>query len=95
MQEIRDAATEKLEELNEYPFKRREGNRNTAYLEEEMSFMKPLPLTPYESAVWSTAKVQQDYLIADGKNVNQFEIRLKSSNEIKYGNFEFKRHPPP
>ena len=55
MQEIRDAVKEKLEELNEYPFKRREGNRNTAYLEEEMSFMKPLPLTPYEPAVWSTA----------------------------------------
>lgn len=68
MQEIRDAVTEKLEELNEYPFKKREGNRNSAYLEEEMSFMKPLPLTPYEPAVWSTAKVQQDYLITDGKN---------------------------
>lgn len=67
MQEIRDAVTEKLEELNEYPFKRREGNRNTAYLEEEKSFMKPLPLAPYEPAVWSTAKVQQDYLITDGK----------------------------
>ena len=33
-----------------------------------LTFMKPLPLTPYEPAVWSTAKVQQDYLITDGKN---------------------------
>ena len=30
--------------------------------------MKPLPLTPYEPAVWSTAKVPLDYLISDGKN---------------------------
>ena len=30
--------------------------------------MKPLPLTPYEPAVWSTAKVPLDYLITDGKN---------------------------
>lgn len=35
MQEIRDAVKEKLEELSEYPFKGREGNRNTAYLEEK------------------------------------------------------------
>lgn len=26
------------------------------------------PLTPYEPAVWSTAKVPLDYLITDGKN---------------------------
>ena len=88
MQEIRDAVKEKLEELNNYPFKKREGNRNTAYLEEEKSFMKPLPLTPYEPAVWSTAKVQNDYLISDGINKysvpfdligEQVDIRLTSA----------------
>lgn len=68
MQEIREAVAEKLEDLNSYPFKKREGNRNSAYLEEEQAFMKPLPLTPYEPAVWSTAKVLSDYLITDGKN---------------------------
>lgn len=31
--------------------------------------MKPLPLTPYEPAVWSTAKVPLDYVISDGKNI--------------------------
>ena len=30
--------------------------------------MKLLPVTPYEPAVWSTAKVPLDYLISDGKN---------------------------
>jgi transposase len=68
MQEIREAVAEKLEELNNYLFKKRVGSRNSAYLEEEQMFMKPLPLTPYEPAVWSTATVLQDYLITDGKN---------------------------
>ena len=103
MQEIKDAVKEKLEELNNYPFKRREGNRNTAYLEEEMSFMKPLPLTPYEPAVWSTAKVQQDYLITDGKNKysvpfdligEQVDIRLtKNTVEAYFHGSRVASHP--
>lgn len=103
MKEIRDAVKEKLEELNNYPFKKREGNRNTAYLEEEMSFMKPLPLTPYEPAVWSTAKVQQDYLIPDGKNKysvpfdligEQVDIRLtKNTVEAYYHGSRVASHP--
>ena len=68
MQEIHEAVAEKLNELNEYPFKKRVGNRNTAFLEEEQAFMKPLPITPYELAVWSTATIHNDYLITDGKN---------------------------
>jgi transposase len=68
IEEVNRAVSEKLEELNRFPFKKREGNRHSAYFEEEYAFMKPLPLTPYEPAVWSTAKVPQDYLISDGKN---------------------------
>ena len=30
--------------------------------------MKPLPASPYELAVWSTATVRNDYLITDGRN---------------------------
>lgn len=67
-EEVKHAVAEKLEELNRYPFKKREGCRYSAFSEEEKSFMKPLPLTPYEPAVWSTAKVPLDYLISDGKN---------------------------
>ena len=67
-EEVRHAVAEKLEELNSYPFKKREGSRYIAYSDEEKAFMKPLPLTPYEPAVWSTAKVPLDYLITDGKN---------------------------
>lgn len=67
-EEVRQAVAEKLEEFNRYSFKKREGCRYSAYSDEEKAFMKPLPLTPYEPAVWSTAKVPLDYLITDGKN---------------------------
>ena len=67
-EEVRHAVADKLDELNRYPFKKREGSRYSAYSDEEKAFMKPLPLTPYEPAVWSTAKVPLDYLITDGKN---------------------------
>ena len=30
--------------------------------------MLPLPATPFESAVWSVAKVPNDYLVSDGRN---------------------------
>lgn len=66
--EVRQAVSEKLEELNRIPFKKREGNRYLAYINEERDFMKQLPVIPYEPAVWSTAMVQLDYLISDGKN---------------------------
>jgi transposase len=66
--ELRDAVAAKLEEFNAKDFQKREGSRLTAFLNEEKAFMKPLPAAPYEPAVWSTATVQKDYLISDGKN---------------------------
>lgn len=68
LDEVKVAVAEQLEKLNHTLFKKREGNRYDAYINEEQAFMKPLPLTPYEPAVWSTAKVPFDYLISDGKN---------------------------
>lgn len=66
--EVKSAVSERLEVLNTMPFKKREGCRRDAYLNEEKDFMKPLPSSPYELAVWSTAKVGYDYLVSDGKN---------------------------
>lgn len=67
-EEARNAVAEKLEELNNKPFTKRPGCRRLAYDEEEREFMQPLPVHPYEPAVWSTAKIQSDYTITDGKN---------------------------
>jgi transposase len=66
--ELREAVSEKLAEFNAKAFKKREGSRLTAFINEEKSFLKPLPASPYEPAVWSSTTVQRDYLISDGKN---------------------------
>lgn len=102
-EEVRKAVAEKLQELNHYPFKKREGCRHSAYSDEEKAFMKPLPLTPYEPAVWSTAKVPLDYLITDGKNKysvpfdligEDVDIRLtKATVEVFFHGSRVASHP--
>ena len=66
IKEVKEAVSQKLEELNDRRFKSRAGTRRSAYLEEEKAFMLPLPDFRFEPAVWSTAKVGTDYLITDG-----------------------------
>ena len=68
IEDVNQSVRVKLEELNNRPFKKREGSRHSAYLNEEKEFMKPLPLSDYEPSVWSTAKIGRDYLITDGLN---------------------------
>lgn len=103
IEEVKKAVAQKLEELNRSPFKKREGCRFSAYFDEEQAFMKPLPLTPFEPAVWSTATVPPDYLISDGKNKysipfdllgEQVDIRLtKNTVEVYYHGARVASHP--
>ncbi len=72
LSEAQSAVAEKLEELNSRPFQKKVGNRRSAYENEEKAFMQPLPKTSFEPAVWSTAKVQTDYLISDG--INKYSV---------------------
>ena len=44
------------------------GCRRSACLEEEKPYMLPLPASTFEPAVWSVAKVANDYLVTDGRN---------------------------
>ena len=67
-EELAEAVREKLEELNNKPFRQKDGCRRSAFENEEKSFLKPLPSAPYEVSTWSVAKVPSDYLITDGKN---------------------------
>lgn len=46
--------------------RKKKGSRLTAFLEEEKDFLMPLPASLYETAVWSTATIQPDYLITVG-----------------------------
>lgn len=64
--ELNAAIQEKLKEFNEKPFQKKKGSRLSAFEEEEQSFLIPLPDSPYETAVWSTATIQPDYLITVG-----------------------------
>ena len=68
LRELNEAVSEKLKELNNRPFKQMAGCRRNAYLEEEKPYMLPLPASAYEPAVWSVAKVANDYLVTDGRN---------------------------
>lgn len=68
IREMNEAIVEKLEELNSRPFQRMAGTRRSAYLEEEKQYMLPLPAVPFEAAVWSVAKVPNDYPVSDGRN---------------------------
>lgn len=67
-EDAKEAVAEKLEKLNEFPFKKREGNRREAYFLEEKEFMQPLPANPYEPSAWSEQTVRLDYTVSDGLN---------------------------
>ena len=66
--DAKESVAEKLEELNGFPFKKREGNRRDAYIHEEKEFMQPLPVNPYEPSLWSDQTVPLDYTVTDGLN---------------------------
>jgi len=105
MHELKEAVSEKLEEFNTKDFKKREGSRRTAFLNEEKQFLKPLPSTPYEPAVWTKATVQRDYLITDGKNKfsvpfdligEEIDLRLtRNTIEAFYHGSRVSSHPRP
>lgn len=66
--EVQEAVAQKLNELNDRPFQKREGSRREAYQAEEKDYMQPLPAVHYEPAIWTSAVVRNDYLVSDGKN---------------------------
>ena len=72
LNEAKTAVAEKLEELNNRAFKKRPGSRKTAFEEEEKEFLRPLPDTVYEPAVWLNPKVGTDYLITD--RINKYSV---------------------
>ena len=73
-EEARTAVAEALEELNNREITTRKGwTRRKSFVEEELSFLRSLPNTPYEPAVWlPEQKVGRDYLVSDG--VNRYSV---------------------
>lgn len=53
-----------LEQLNEKPFQKLEGSRNSWFDSQEKAALLSLPAHPFELATWSKAKVNIDYHVA-------------------------------
>lgn len=66
-EELNLAIQEKLVEFNSKSFQKKQGSRLTAFEKEEKDFLMPLPASPYETAIWSKATIQPDYLITVGE----------------------------
>jgi len=59
--ELNQAIRQRLNDLNDQPFQRLEGSRNSWFESIEKSQLLPLPSTPFVLASWSRAKVNIDY----------------------------------
>lgn len=62
LHELNDAISEKLNEYNAREFKKKDGSRYSMYLEEK-AYLRPLPVSAFEIAVWKKAKLQDNYHI--------------------------------
>lgn len=83
--EMNAAIRKELDRFNANDFQKREGNRQSVYMEEELPFMQPLPAYPYEFAHWKTAKVQLNYHISlDYQNYSVPYQFVKKSVEVRY-----------
>jgi transposase len=64
--ELNEAMRHKLADFNRKPFQKKPGNRESAFAE-ELPFLLPLPLKPFELSTWKIATVQLNYHIACDK----------------------------
>lgn len=61
LQELNGAICALLEDLNQRPFKKLEGNRRSWFEALERESLRPLPASRYEIAEWKKARVNIDY----------------------------------
>lgn len=100
--ELNEAVWDKLYDFNHKPFQKKEGSRAVSY-EEEKPFLLPLPVTPFEVAVWKIATVQYNYHISvDKQNYSvpheyikqKVDVRLTSRTvEVFFGGNRIASHP--
>jgi transposase len=65
-----------LAELNEQPFQKLEGSRNSWFQAYEKDKLLPLPQSPYQLATWSKATVNIDYHVAVQKHFYSVPYQL-------------------
>jgi transposase len=100
--ELNAAIKEKLSGYNAKPFQKKDGSRQSMYLEEK-SFLRPLPSSPYEIAEWKTSKVQFDYHVTvSGKHYSvpyefigkEVNVRVTAASiEVFYATERIASHP--
>jgi transposase len=64
--ELNEAMRYKLADFNRKPFQKKPGSRDSAFAE-ELPFLMPLPLKPFELSSWKISTVQLNYHIACDK----------------------------
>lgn len=65
--ELNEAIRSKLDTFNSNPFQKKAGSRLSSFMEEEKLALQPLPVSPYELALWKVAVVQFNYHITVDK----------------------------
>ena len=68
LEELNQAIWAELKLLNEKPFQKLDGSRQSLYEELEKPALKPLPKKPFEYAVWKKLTVNIDYHVEVNKN---------------------------
>ncbi len=80
------AIRERLEWLNNRPFKKLPGSRRTMYEELDRPALRPLPARRFEYAVWTRAKVNIDYHVEVDRHWYSVPYRLVGERaEVRLG----------
>ncbi len=64
LNELNDAIKDKLELFNNKDFQKKEGSRNSLFLNEEQALLIPLPTKDFELSNWRIATIQLNYHIS-------------------------------
>lgn len=67
LRELNEAVLEKLSELNNKPFQKKPGSRQSVFLEYEQPLLQPLPIRPFELSEWKICVVAYNYHISVDK----------------------------
>jgi len=74
--ELNRAIRELLDKLNQRPFKKREGSRQSLFLELDRPALRPLPAERFDLSEWSQATVNIDYHIQFDKSFYSVPYQL-------------------
>lgn len=67
LQELNEAIREKLDEFNRRPFQKKEGSRQSVFLDYEQPLLQPLPDKPFELSEWKICVVAYNYHVSADK----------------------------